>query len=107
MFASTRSLDAPSSIGSANDTQLVPFPVDPRIHEYRAIGLAARRRCTEAERELDAFVAARPYHWGAWIDVARCYAETGNHGAARRMRAGALAFEPHVDALEHSGTPSR
>ena len=71
----------------------------PAAYEQRAVRLAGQGRCAEAERALDRFIASSPFHWGARVEVARCFDRAGARTEALRVWRAAFRIEPHLREL--------
>ncbi|HWB81482.1 MAG TPA: bacterial transcriptional activator domain-containing protein [Nannocystaceae bacterium] len=69
------------------------------LDERRAVALALRDRCDEADDLLRRFLATHPHHWGARVELAQCFARIGRTDDARRLWNDAVAVEPHVREL--------
>ena len=70
--------------------------------ERTAVELADRGDCDRANLALARFVAPHPYHWGARVQVARCFERTDQIPMARPVWRAALAIEPHLRELATS-----
>lgn len=69
------------------------------LDERRALVLALRDRCDDANDAVQRFVASHPHHWGARVEVAQCFARMGRASDARRIWNDATSVEPHVREL--------
>lgn len=96
--ASLRCVSFAASAAGADTWAMRLWP-RPALAEQRALQLAGRGACTDAEHALSVFTTERPHHWGARVAVARCYAKSDDSIAARRIWRAAILIEPHLRAL--------